>query len=154
MRDFRDLLPGSFRGLRFHVDKEEVEGGRHVATHEYVRAESHDTEDLGKRAATAKVTAYLASDVVDAEASALFSACSAEGPGFLTLPAVTTGLFRCSKVKRSSEKDKLGLIAFELEFVAAGGGGSFVETLFDLAASSAAGVLGGLVAPALRALAR
>lgn len=154
MRDHRPLLKASFKGMTFEVDKESAEGGRYVPVHEYVRSEDFDTEDTGRKAPTGSITAYLASDTVDAEASALFAVCSAEGAGMLLVPGIPPGLYRCTKVKRSSEKDKLGLIAFDLEFVAAGGGGDFVATLFDLSTAAAASVLTALVKPALEAIRR
>lgn len=154
MRDHRPLLPGSYKGFPFQVDKEAGEGGRYVPVHEYVRSEDFDTEDTGRKAPTFSVTAYLASDAVDSEATALFSICTSPGAGMLDLPGVAPGLCRCTKVKRSSEKDRMGLVAFDLEFVAAGGGGDFVSTLFDLATASAAGALSALVKPALEILRR
>lgn len=154
MRDPRPLLPGSYKGFPFHVDKESAEGGRYVPVHEYVRSEDFDTEDTGRKAPTYSVTAYLASDAVDAEATALFSICTSPGAGMLAVPGVAPGLCRCTKVKRATEKDRLGYVAFDLEFVAAGGGGDFVSTLFDLATASAAGALSALVKPALEILRR
>lgn len=154
MRDPRPLLKASFKGMTFEVEKESAEAGRYVPVHEYVRSEDFDTEDTGRKATTASVTAYLASDQVDAEASALFAVCGAADPGMLLVPGIPPGLYRCTKVKRSGDKDKLGLVAFDLEFVAAGGGGDFVATLFDLAAASAATALSTLVRPALEALRR
>ncbi|MBN9453260.1 MAG: DNA circularization N-terminal domain-containing protein [Bosea sp.] len=154
MRDFRPLLPGSFKGFPFQVDKETAEGGRCVPVHEYVRSEDFDTEDTGQKAPTFSVTAYLASDDVDAEATALFAVCSGPGAGLLVVDGIAPTLARCTKVKRSGDKDRMGLIAFDLEFVAAGGQGNFVSTLFDLATASAAGALASLVRPALQAIRR
>lgn len=154
MRDPRPLLKASFKGLEFEVEKESAEAGRYVPTHEYVRSDDFDTEDTGIKVPTASVTAYLASDQVDAEAGALFAVCGQEGAGMLLVPGIPTGLYRCTKVKRSSDKDKLGLVAFDLEFVAAGGSGDFVSMLFDLSAAAAATALSGLVRPALEALRR
>lgn len=154
MRDFRDFQPASFKGFPFEVDKDHAEGGRYVPVHEYVRSEDFDTEDTGRKATTCGVTAYLASDAVDDEASALFSICTSPGAGVLVLPDSEPGWWRCTKVKRSSDKDKLGYVSFDLEFTAAGGDGVFVETLFDLAAAAAATALAGVVRAALEAVRR
>jgi prophage DNA circulation protein len=154
MRDPRPLLKASFKGLEFEVEKESAEAGRYVPVHEYVRSEDFDTEDTGRKAPTVSITAYLASDLVDAEASALFSVCAAPGAGLLLVPGIPAGSYRCCKVKRSSEKDRQGLVAFDLDFVAAGGGGDFVSTLFDLSTAAAATALSALVRPALEALRR
>lgn len=154
MRDFIELLPGAFRGVPFHVDKEAGEYGRYVVTHEYVRAETFDTEDTGIKVPTLSVTGYVASDSVEAESAALIAAGTAPGPALLMLPDLPPQNCHCTKVKRSSEKDKLGLHAFDLEFTVAGGGGDFVTTLYDLATTSAASAFVALVRPALEALRR
>ena len=154
MRDPRPLLKASFKGMAFEVDKESAEGGRYVPVHEYVRSEEHDTEDTGRKAMTASVTAYLASDLVDAEATALFAVCNGPDPGLLLVPGIPPGMYRCTKVKRSSGKDEMGKVAFDLDFVTAGGGGDFVQTLFDLSAAAAASVLSTLVRPVLQVLQR
>lgn len=154
MRDFREFLPASFRGVPFHVDKDNDESGRYVATHEYVRAETFDTEDMGIKAPTFSVTGYVASDAVEIESAALRSAGNTPGTGLLILPGIPPALCRCTKIKRAREKDRMGLVAFDMEFAAAGGEGAFVTTLFDLATASAAGALASLVRPALQAIRR
>lgn len=154
MRDWRDLQEGSFKGLRFLVESESVSGGRAVAVHEYVRAERHDAEDMGRKAAKASVTAYVASDSVDAEATQIFRACASPGAGMLRLPYGRSAMAICSSVKRSSAKDKLGLIAFDLEFVTTGAGGQpSVSRLFDLQAAASAAALAGHVAASLAGIA-
>ena len=154
MRDWRDFLPASFRGFPFEVEREDATGGRHVAVHEYVRAESHDTEDLGRKATRWSVTAYLASDLVDAEATALFSICTQPGAGLLVLPWIEPTFCRCVEVKRSSASDTMGKVAFDLTFVEAGGALPTVTQLFDLMAASAASALSGLVRPILQGFSR
>lgn len=154
MRDWRTFVPASFKGLRFEVESDSGTGGRNVAVHEYVRAEFHDTEDLGVKATKWTVTAYIASDTVDIEATSVFATCTAPGAGLLVLPWIQPALYRCTEVKRSSAKDTMGKIAFEMSFVAAGGSGASVTPMFDLRAASLASGLQGLVRPVMNAFNR
>ncbi len=144
MRDWRKFLPASFKGFRFETKSTAQTGARAIPVHEYVRSESHDTEDMGRKAGKLSVTAYLASDTVDAEATAFFTICTSPGAGLLTVPDHPPGMYRCTEVKRSQDNDTMGKIAFELSFVEAGGGGSFVLPQFDLMAASSASALSGL----------
>ena len=139
MRDWiATLAPASFRGVAFHIETHGAEGGRRIVTHEYVRAEFHDTEDMGRKASSWKVTAYVSGDNADALADGLFAACTTPGPAPLVLPAGSPGLVRCTSVRRQFSKDKLGWLALDLEFVEAGGGGQFVVALGDVLAAAAA----------------
>ncbi|GJD51084.1 hypothetical protein OPKNFCMD_3835 [Methylobacterium crusticola] len=141
MRDWRlSLRPASFRGARFLVEKDQAgKVGRRVVRHEYVKAEEHGTEDMGRLVREYRITAYLASDAADAEMAALIAACGRAGVGTLVLPLLGADQVRCEGCELATQKDKLGYIAVDLEFVEAGqdGGGFPAIPLGDRLAQGA-----------------
>ena len=122
MRDWTQLRPASFRGVRFHVESDGPDRGRRVAVHEISGGEAPVTEDMGRLATAFSVTAYVAGDAADALGRALELACDAPGPALLTLPVDPARLAHCTQCSRSREKDRNGYIAYQLGFVEAGFG--------------------------------
>ncbi|PZQ13631.1 MAG: hypothetical protein DI565_13900 [Ancylobacter novellus] len=122
VRDWPATLPkASFKGVRFHVEREGVdEGGRFVAVHPFVNAENHATEDLGRKPQLIGVTAYVVGNLADARAQELLDACSSYGEGLLVLPMTGALLARCVSVSTASEKGRLGYVALSMRFVEAG----------------------------------
>ena len=59
VRDWTQTIPGaSFKGFPFQVEDEGIgESGRLVALHSYSKADTHGTEDMGRKARTFHVTA-------------------------------------------------------------------------------------------------
>ena len=114
MRDWTKTLgPASFRGAPFKVDKEEISRfGRRVATHEYVKAEEHGTEDMGRLPREFRLTAYIAEDEAQISGRALVTACSTRGAATLVLPFYGGNQVRCQGGRAAHEKDKLGYVAF------------------------------------------
>ncbi|GJD65177.1 DNA circularization N-terminal domain-containing protein [Methylobacterium frigidaeris] len=153
MRDWRQsLMPASFRGARFLVEKDELgKVGRSIVRHRYVKSETHATEDMGRLVREYRITAYLASDTADAEKTALITACGRAGVGTLVLPLQGSDQVRCEGCSTATHKDRLGYIALELEFVEAGqdGGGFPALALGDRIVESALDGLGSAVGDAL-----
>lgn len=149
----KTLLPASFKGFPFRVEVEGNEqGGRRVVTHEYVRGESHDTEDMGRRAQVFTVRAYLASDAADADREAFMSLLSSRGPGMLVLPVHGARMVNCTEVRSSAEKTKLGYVGFDLRFVEArASSGAPILSAFDRIAFGAAGSLSAIIGAGLSA---
>lgn len=150
----RTLRPASFRGVPFYVDNEAIpKTGRRVVTHEYVKAETHGTEDMGRLPREFKLKAYIAADDADGRIAALIAACSTKGASSLVLPFFGPHQVRCTGCSPSHGKDKLGFVEIELEFVEAGedGGGFSVVALGDRIAASILDDLSGLVSEALEA---
>lgn len=119
------MRPASFRGVPFEVDTDQATGfGRHVVVHEYVNAEDHATEDLGRRAGRIKLTAYLPDARFGADAyarrDALVAACTAKGPAMLVLPSGRPRQVRCISIDTSDDRNKQGYVRAELEFVDVG----------------------------------
>ena len=116
----RAFWPASFNGFGFEVDIDELEGGRRISVSEIAYRDEPITEDFGARPRRIFVTAYLASDAVDAEALGFSAALQVGGIGMLVMPLGITGIFRIEVFRRIREKDRNGYIAFDMEFVTAG----------------------------------
>lgn len=157
MRDWTAALrPASFRGVRFWVEADAPETGRRVAVHEIAGGERPVTEDMGRRALTIDVSAYVASDTADAEGWALERACAARGAGPLVLPMDPLRLAHCETCARERQRDRAGYVAYSLSFVeagtgagagagSAGGGLSVLRTVFAAGLAAAAAAMGDAV---------
>lgn len=149
------LRPASFRGVPFHVDEESIpKSGRRIAVHKWVKAESHGTEDFGRLPRAFRIKAYVASDAADTEGRALIEACSAKGAATLVLPFWGGHQVRCETFGGSWNKDRLGYLGIELEFVEAGRDQSGFPAIpiGDRITASVLDRLSGLVSEALSAL--
>lgn len=111
------LLPASFKGVGFEVDKETTKGGRRIQTHEYVSSESWDNEDIGRKKKVINVSGFVHGDLADVAAAALIAAGESYGPGFLILPGRIPTLARCESVSTSFRKDDLGYMEVQFDFV-------------------------------------
>ncbi|VTZ52477.1 putative Mu-like prophage DNA circulation protein [Methylocella tundrae] len=123
------LWPASFRGIAFQVESDRGPGGRRIAIHEFPGSETPFIEDLGKTAPTFQVTAYLASDTVDADAMAFRAALDTPGPGVLVLPIEGPLSAHLRAYDRAYAKDRMGLVAFTLDFVRAGASSPLTSVL-------------------------
>lgn len=120
----RTLLPASFRGVPFYVESDDADGhARRVAVHEISGGENHLTEDMGAMVPMAYVTAYVTGDLADGKAQILQAACRAPGASLLTMPIDMPRQVHCTACRRNRTRDQGGYIAFDLEFVVAGGAG-------------------------------
>lgn len=88
----------SFRGLEFKVEAHDARFGRRQVTHEFAQRDTPFTEDLGRRAQSYSIDAYLIGDDYPAQRDQLRAACETAGPGELVHPylgsmqVVCTGL--------------------------------------------------------------
>src|SRR4051812_23996957 len=98
MRDWRSTLPpASYKGSAFLVDEEaRPKPGRFVATHSFVKAESHSTEDMGRMPREYRVSAYFASDTADTDMQSFVELCSEADAGTLVLPMLGSVQARCT----------------------------------------------------------
>lgn len=140
------LRPASWRGVHFWVEHDELTVGRRLVVHEFPNRDRPFVEDLGEKAVTFNVTAYVASDSAIAEKNSLLNACRQRGAGTLVLPTEGSQRARCKTARRTHEKDRLGYIAFSLEFVEAGQGLAasaipMAERLVEAAAGTAVGAI-------------
>lgn len=115
-----ELWPASFRGVPFWVMSDDEGGGRRLVIHEFPMRDDPFNEDLGSKARTYDVTAYLASEFTTSEAGALTAAMDRRGAGTLVLPTHGPLQVKAHEFKRSRERDRLGYIAYTLSFVVEG----------------------------------
>lgn len=114
------LRRASWRGVPFHVESDDVSVGRRLVVHQFPNRDRPFVEDLGEEAITYSVTAYVASDAAIGEASALVKACRTRGASTLVLPVEGAVRARCQSCTRTHDRDRMGYIAFGLDFVEAG----------------------------------
>lgn len=118
---WRDLLqPASFRGVPFKVESADGSGGRRAETHEYPLRDTPWTEDLGRKARTGSLTAYVLGADYMAARDALIAALEAAGAGTLVhrywgeLQVVVTDY----RISESSGEG--GIARFSISFAEAG----------------------------------
>lgn len=116
----QSLWRTSYKGAAFYVETDTEGGARRIVIHEFPMRDYPYLEDLGERHRAFTVTAYVSSDRADAEATVLMQVCAMRGPGILVLPTQGPVLVRCLEFTRVHQKDKLGYIAHDLQFVREG----------------------------------
>lgn len=153
MRNWPKTIPGaSFKGFPFHVEDEGTgEAGRLVALHTYAKAETHGTEDMGRKARIFHVAAYIVGDDADARAQAFIERCSTPGPGLLVLPITPSQMVRCIGCDTNNRKNEMGKVAFVLKFLELGSeaGGPPAIPLGDRIAQGMLDDLAGVVSDAI-----
>lgn len=116
----RSLRRASFRGAAFLVDTSDHETGRRAVTHEFPGRDVPYTEDLGRKARTHAVEAYvLGPDYMPAR-DALLQACEAEGPGRLITPWTGEAMVICTGCRLRESRADGGMATFSLTFAEAG----------------------------------
>jgi len=116
-RDWASTLRrASYRGVSFFVETDDVSTGRRVVVHEFPHRDDPYIEDLGRKANTIQVSAYVTGSNVEAQEAALRAACGMPGPGQLSIP-LGRFLVHCQECSRTFAKDRLGYVAFSLQFV-------------------------------------
>jgi prophage DNA circulation protein len=122
VRDWSKLLPASYNGLPFHVESEDLSGGRRLAIHNVAGGEVPVIEDLGRATSNFSVTAYLSGDNADSQANALIAMAGEPGPGMIVLPIDGPQMVHVTEqgFRRSREKDRNGYVAVTLDLVLVG----------------------------------
>lgn len=138
------LWPAAFRGVPFEAPSEQEQSGRRLAVHQFPGGETHHVRDMGASAPEIRVSAYVASDDADARERALRVAMNAPGAGLLQLPMAPARQVFARRVTRAFDRDRLGYIAFDLEFVPQGAAGPLASVLqLSQLALEAVGALAG-----------
>lgn len=121
MAIWRDKLrSASFKGAAFEVETHDSESGRRAEVHEYPNRDIPYVEDLGKRAETFTVEAFVIGDDYMDKRDALKDACTSYGAGTLTHPSLGDLNVVCTGC-RISESTEYGRMArFTLTFQEAG----------------------------------
>jgi prophage DNA circulation protein len=122
-----NLLPASFRGAPFAVSRNDSQGGRRIALHQYPGRDEPWAEDMGRAPRRFHFSGFIVdNDVVFAggpiqlQRALLISAIEAQGPGLLTHP--TLGVINVVVTNAAIGED-LGaetMSTVEFEFVEAG----------------------------------
>lgn len=114
------LQAASFRGVPFSVDGHEGQLGRRGQVHEFPQRDQPYVEDLGRRARTLTVEAYVLGANYMAARNRLIQAIELKGPGVLVHPYL--GELRVSVVdcKLRETVAEGGMARFTLQFVEAG----------------------------------
>ncbi|UNJ22056.1 DNA circularization protein [Microcystis phage vB_MweS-yong2] len=111
------LLPASFNGQAFFVERAKVEAGHRVAK-TYIPNGGYILESFGPTARAFEVEAYLTGPFCLARAAALVASAERSHRGVMVLPDSGPATVRLIKARRAFDKDKLGFVAVELEAVA------------------------------------
>lgn len=123
------LWPASFKGVPFRVDSDTIEDGRRLVVHEFPNRDDPFVEDLGRKAGSFSVTAYVVGEGWGDEASALRTLAAQRGAGLLVLPLDGGLSVKLHEIKRAFAKDKLGFVAFDLSFVREGAQSALASVL-------------------------
>lgn len=84
------LRPASLRGVPFEVESTSLKGGRRVVVNEYPQRSKHYNEDLGPKARTHSIVAFILGDDFEAKRDKLIAACEKGGPARLMHPLYGT----------------------------------------------------------------
>lgn len=125
------LWRASFKGLQFWVDRDQETGGRRIVKHQFPMRDPPFLEDLGEDLREFDITAYLASETADSEASALSEACATRGLGALVLPLQGSVTVQGISFSRDFEKSRLGYVAFNLKCTRAGAASAVISVLMQ-----------------------
>ncbi|MBI1202541.1 MAG: hypothetical protein GC182_08525 [Rhodopseudomonas sp.] len=156
----KTLWPASYKGVPFFFESDSEDGGRGLVVHSFVNSDKPFVEDLGEDPRHYSGHAYVHGDDVDAQEVALKAAFASRGAGPLVLPLTGMVLVRLHKFKRKAERDRAGVVSFEVSFVREGAAGAIislgslansvfgaVDALQDAAASAFADALDVVGAP-------
>ena len=139
----KTLWPASYKGAPFWVENDSLPDGRRLVVHEFPNRDEPFVEDMGRKAGTIEVTAYVASDLADVEAQALRGLAALKGAGPLVLPVWGVLDAHLQDVKPAHDKSKLGYVALTMTFVRAGADAPLVtvESLAQLVFDAAEGAV-------------
>jgi len=133
-----NLQPGSFRGVGFEVLSASARKGRRQALFEFPQRDTPLVEDLGRRAPTFQVEAFVLGADYMAQRDALEAAIEAEGPGTLVHPyrgELQVCVLDHQTMESSAEG---GYAAFSITFVEAGDAATPAVTADTAAAARSA----------------
>lgn len=115
-----EFRKASFRGVEFEVTGRSWSSGRRHQLHEYPDKDTPYAEDLGKKAETYPVTAFVIGDDYATKRDALRKACLQKGPGTLVHPDYGSVSVLCDAISVREELSSQGMAVFELTFIEAG----------------------------------
>lgn len=110
----------SFRGVPFFVEGHDADFGRRQVTHEFPQRDTPYTEDMGRRARTYSVEAYLIGDDYPAQRDRLIAATETAGFGELVHPYLGNMQVDCTGLRVSERSNEGRMCRVSLTFVEAG----------------------------------
>lgn len=114
------VLPGSWRGVPFEVESHEHSGGRRGPLHEYALRDNPWFEDMGRKARSFTVDAFVVGENYHLTRQAMLDACEQPGPGVLVHPYLGTRTVVCTDFRLSERIGEGRMCRFSLTFVEAG----------------------------------
>ena len=113
-------LVGSYRGVRFHVERADTTGGRRWLIHEYPRRNIPYAEDMGRKAREWRLQLFVAGDDYDRQRDALIQALDLPGAATLVQPYLGSFKAVASDVRWSESTREGGVCSFQVTFAEAG----------------------------------
>lgn len=114
------LREASFRGVPFKVAQGSTTAGRRFVIHQFVNRTLPYAEDLGRKALTFKIEAFVLGDDYDLERDTLLNAVQEPGPGVLVHPNLGRKTVACLKGEVLEEFGSNRLAIISLEFTEVG----------------------------------
>jgi len=122
--------PASFRGIAFHVESTSSEiAGRRAVIHEYAGRDKSYPEDLGLKAKSFSITAYVLGKNYQEKRDALIKACTEKNTAELVHPYLGTLEVLCTSCTVSEGKDTGFMASFSLSFALAPMKSTFVSRI-------------------------
>jgi prophage DNA circulation protein len=145
----KTLWPASFKGVPFFFEQDKEEGGRGLVVHTFPNRDDPYVEDLGEEPRTYSGSAYVHGDNADGLASTLKAALASRGAGILVVPYFGPVTVHLQTFERTTQRDQMGYVAFELKFVRKGASSGLIsapllQNVAFQAAETVANVLGQL----------
>lgn len=113
MYEFRDA---SFRGVAFFVDSASMEGGRRVAEHEFPGLDVPYIEDLGSKAKSFSIEAFVIGEDYMDRRDELLNALDQNGPGLLIHPYRGELNVQVKTFSVRETKGEIGMATFSISF--------------------------------------
>lgn len=116
-----NLVPASFRGVRFQFNGDGGGFGRRNVKHEYPNRDKPYAEDMGKATREISITAYLIGRDFMEQRDRMIKAIETPGPGELIHPLYGAMTVVCDGIQRiSHNKDDGGMCTIEFSFFESG----------------------------------
>jgi prophage DNA circulation protein len=146
----KTLWAASYKGFPFFFDRDEEEGGLGIVIHKFPNRDTPFNEDLGEEPRFFSGSAYLFGDDADVQTANFVRTLVSHGPGALVIPIYGPISCRCMTFKRTSEKDRLGYICFDVKFVREGAATALISVpnLGQVAYDASAALASAIVATA------
>ena len=118
---WRDRLQqAKFRGVSFFVQQAQGSGGRRLVVHEFPEQDHHYPEDLGKKAGTYQLTAFLIGADYDLARDQFIKALDKSGAGTLVHPYLGTMQIQIQEYTWTISTARGGYCLFNITYIKSG----------------------------------